>query len=99
MALWCDSNTNPVLGEIKNISEEVTSKVKYKGHVEIIKGRDLGENKPLQGKIKETNKDYSKKIRTILYKVALNNLNKKTKRDLCFSMCSKFLQIDELKKP
>lgn len=82
------------MGEIKNLSEEVTSEVRYKGHVEIIEGKDPGEKKPLQGKSKETNNDHSEKIRTILYKVTLNNLNEKTKRNLCFSMYSKFLQID-----
>lgn len=69
IALWCDPNASPVLGEIKNFSEEVISKVRYKGHVEIIEGRDLEEKKPFQGKSKETNKDHSEKIRTILYKL------------------------------
>lgn len=72
------------MGEIKNFSEEVTSEVRYKGHVEIIEGRDLGEKKPLQGKSKETNKDHSEKIRTILYKVTLNNLNEKNRKESLF---------------
>lgn len=34
---------NPVSGEVKNVLEEMTSKVKGKGHAEIIEERDLGE--------------------------------------------------------
>lgn len=78
IAVWCGPIPNPELGQIKNFLEETTSKVRCKGCVESIQGKDLGEEEHVQGKrmagMKENIKATEKMGRK-LYKVTMCNLN------------------------